>query len=230
MKLVTWNCCGAFRDKKADCLFALDPDIAIIQECSEKDAQHEHDLSYSSHWFGDPRQKGLALFHKSEWAITSLGYPSHKWVAAFKVAGPKNFTLVAVWSCPYGKAPQRYVRLIREALAASPHWFENGPAIVAGDFNSNCQWDRPKDRHHASVVEGLAQLNLISAYHWFAAEKQGEESKKTFYQYRHLNRPYHIDYIFMPEVWIPQLKCVEVGTHSEWRSHSDHCPILLHIE
>ena len=32
MKLITWNCQGAFR-KKAEIILTLNPDILVIQEC-----------------------------------------------------------------------------------------------------------------------------------------------------------------------------------------------------
>jgi hypothetical protein len=65
MRIVTWNCQGGFRHK-ADKIAALQPDIAIIQECEAPDRLPAHDAGWSQRplcWHGDnPRGKGVAVF------------------------------------------------------------------------------------------------------------------------------------------------------------------------
>ncbi len=63
MKLVTWDCNGGFISKeKNKALFALDPDIAVVQECSKRDAETVAGETYRALWFGNQKQsRGLAI-------------------------------------------------------------------------------------------------------------------------------------------------------------------------
>ena len=69
MKLVTWNCQGAFR-KKADFILALQPDILVIQECELPDK-----LKFSPttpkpndmYWYSDGGKKGVGIFSYSNY-------------------------------------------------------------------------------------------------------------------------------------------------------------------
>lgn len=55
---------------------------------------------------------------------------------------------------------------------------------------------------------------LISAYHAHHREAQGAETRPTYYFYRHQDKPFHIDYVFVPKAW--KLRSVEVGSFREW--------------
>ena len=46
------------------------------------------------------------------------------------------------------------------------------------------------------------------------------------YPWHHKNRPYHIDYVFLPQHWTTQIQRVEVGSHAAWSKLSDHVPPL----
>lgn len=105
-------------------------------------------------------------------------------------------------------------------------WFGNAlPVVAAGDFNSNVQWDaNRRGRNHTEVVRLLEGYGLISAYHAHHDERQGEETRPTYYFYRHQDKPFHIDYLFVPKDW--KLGSVEVGSFSEWGYLSDHVPVV----
>ena len=49
MKIVSWNCNMAYA-KKQSMIEALQPDIVILQECSEKDIQESHAPFHSLGW------------------------------------------------------------------------------------------------------------------------------------------------------------------------------------
>jgi hypothetical protein len=51
-------------------------------------------------------------------------------------------------------------------------------------------------------------------------EKQGAETRPTYYFYRHKDKPFHIDYVFVPKTW--RLGAVEFGSFQEWGNLSDH--------
>ena len=78
-------------------------------------------------------------------------------------------------------------------------------------------------------MRSLASLGLVSAYHRFFGEDQGAESRPTLYLLKKRERPYHIDYCFIPESWVPNLTSVAVGAYETWITASDHCPLVVDI-
>jgi hypothetical protein len=107
-------------------------------------------------------------------------------------------------------------------------WFTDTPVVAAGDFNSNVQWDANRPgRNHTEVVHLLEAHGAISAYHAHHGEKQGAETQPTSYLYRHQDKPFHIDYIFVPKGW--KLGSVEIGLFQEWGQLSDHVPVVVDV-
>jgi exodeoxyribonuclease III len=228
MRIVTWNCQMAFA-RKSSAFFATLPDIALIQECSAKDADAASGQGYSCLWFGSNSTKGIAVLYKPEWQIRPMAQPDHKWIVALEVKGTEAFTLIAVWSWVQVSNLQGYVSCVRNALSSHPEWFGHGPVVMAGDFNSNCRWDNLTEGGHTTLVAELAELGLVSGYHAYHREEQGAETNPTFHLYRHLDKPFHIDYIFVPNEWADRVSKCEVGRPQQWTSHSDHCPIIIDI-
>ena len=98
--------------------------------------------------------------------------------------------------------------------------------IIFGDFNSNSIWDNLHDkRNHTQVVLNLNELGFDSIYHYLKKEKQGKETMPTFFQYRHLDKPYHIDYCFAYPSLIKSFKILDIN----YLKFSDHLPILIEI-
>jgi len=232
MKIVTWNCCGKF-EKKAKHIFANLPDIAVIQECSKGSAGILADNDYLSHWRGENPNKGLGVFYRKEWEVRprprldSVSSQA-KWIVPFDVRGPESFTLIAVWACAIdGNYHAGYVGQIHKTLRHHPNWFDTGPVVMAGDFNSNAVWDRKRGAEsHSSMVVALESYGLVSAYHSSLSQQHGAEQHPTFHLYRHEDKPYHLDYIFVPLSWKSRL-CVEVGCHCDWARLSDHYPVSV---
>jgi endonuclease/exonuclease/phosphatase family metal-dependent hydrolase len=106
------------------------------------------------------------------------------------------------------------------------------PTVLLGDFNSNSIWDaeHPTDRSHSALVRYLGEMSLVSAYHSRYAEEQGHETRPTFFLYRHQQRPYHIDYCFLPTNWLGRMREVTVGKHRAWAAKSDHMPLTVEID
>ncbi len=234
MRIVTWNCRGAFakeRDvfgRKSDELFALDADIAIIQECSKKDADSLRIEGSSPLWYGNLNgTKGVAIFYKSQWRLSLFAPIDHTYLIPLEVSGPENFKLIAVWTVIAKGGVPAYVKMLRESLQAHPDWYNGGDVVMAGDFNSNCQWDKSPHYNHQSLVSSLQEHGLKSSYHLHHSQEQGSETKQTFRSTRKTN--HHIDYIFVPHEWIERLNHFEVGTFDQWLRHSDHCPLIIDI-
>jgi exonuclease III len=235
MKIITWNCAGRFAET-ASFLFAENPDIAIIQECLKSTVSSVKPEGYEALWFGDERAKGIAVFCRTPFEISQIVSPTHKWVIPIQVTGPETFTLVAVWSCPPEKGNQRYVKLLRNALDENRHLLIEGQVVVAGDFNSNSQWDLPNSRNHENLVADLERLGLESVYHCRSQLTQGKEISYTFLQYWKKEQrtheqwshgaTFHIDYIFVSRGWLSRIHHFEIGDCVRWGSLSDHLPLI----
>jgi exodeoxyribonuclease III len=65
LRIVTWNC-GMALARKAPSLLALNPDIAVVQECSKKSVDDLHSHGLCGLWFGANPSKGLAVFCSKE--------------------------------------------------------------------------------------------------------------------------------------------------------------------
>jgi hypothetical protein len=101
MKLTTWNCARGF-EKKKDMFFSIDPDIAVIQECSKGSTESTPFNGYGATWVGLNQNIGMGVFYKkASWTVRRLEDVTHgiQWVVPFKVTGPENFILVAIWAC-----------------------------------------------------------------------------------------------------------------------------------
>lgn len=134
--------------------------------------------------------------------------------------------MLAVWS--KANRPHPYVEGIVRGIEIYRDMIEGFPAVVMGEFNSNAIWDasHPADRSHTALVARLEGLGLVSSYHHFHAELHGRENRPTYYFQWKQERPFHIDYCFVPATWAAKLKRVEVGGFDGWNRYSDHRPLL----
>lgn len=235
MKIVTWNCNGAFR-KKFENLFDYRADLYIIQECENPiESKHNDYQNWAENyiWIGDSKNKGLGVFAKPEIKLEKLD-----WINNFKNHSVKHFLpckindefdLLAVWthrnnSPNFGYIGQlwKYIQVNKDKL--------NG-ILIAGDFNSNSIWDQ-WDRwwNHSDVINELKELGIESVYHYLTKEQQGKETIPTLYYQRKLSRPYHIDYIFGAKIFIERTKKFQIGDANKWLKFSDHMPIFYEIE
>jgi hypothetical protein len=226
VRLVAWNCCTGPLDRKLAALKALDPDIAVIPECPRLPASRG-----TTFWLGANPRKGLGVLARKPWRIAraTTRHDLPRYVQPLRISGPESFLLWAVWACHHGT--DRYVRGVHRAVEACSRLLQTGPTVMLGDFNSNAIWDgeHPKERGHSALVRKLQSLGLTSAYHAHYGERQGCETRPTFFEYRHLHRPYHIDYCFLPHAWTARIAAVSVGRHSEWAGSSDHMPIIVDL-
>ena len=108
--------------------------------------------------------------------------------------------------------------------------------MIAGDLNSNTIWDRPGWRiNHSTKVKILEEsFGLVSAYHAIRGEAHGKESEPTLYwRDRTKDGPtYHIDYVFMPSLWIGKVRELSIGTFEAWCGSglSDHVPVVVDVD
>jgi endonuclease/exonuclease/phosphatase family metal-dependent hydrolase len=144
------------------------------------------------------------------------------------VGARSELHLLAVWAMGHKDPKLSYVGQLALAITRYREFISAKATVIVGDFNSNKQWDRkPRVGNHSWVVEALEQQGLVSVYHAWSGEAQGEESAKTLYMYRKRDRVYHIDYCFVPQAWIERLHSFCVGDYPVWSDLSDHMPLLV---
>ena len=233
MKLITWNCQGAFR-KKADHILAFHPDILVVQECEDPD-KYGYNLNNKKpdfqYWYGDNRHKGICVLSFSEYKFELLpGFnPEFRYILPFRVTGKGlSFTLMAIWAM--SNKENYEARYIGQVWLAINYYSEllRETTILVGDFNSNKIWDyKARVGDHSDVVKKLADNNIQSIYHLHFGVEQGKELHPTFYMQRKRNRQYHIDYCFASSDLIDKVQNVEIGIYENWIAYSDHSPMII---
>lgn len=236
MKLITWNCQGAFR-KKAEVILTYQPDILVIQECEHPDKLKFNPIIPKPHdiyWYSDGGKKGLGLFSYSDYRFGLFPNfnPEFRYILPIKVTGKgQAFTLFAIWAM--NNKEKREARYIGQIWFAIKHYRDllGNSTILVGDFNSNKIWDY-KDRvgSHSDVVNQLANQGIHSVYHKHFNLEQGKEIHPTFFLQKNKNKPYHIDYCFTSADILSKVVKVEIGAYDNWTAYSDHTPLIVELK
>ncbi|MFZ3152423.1 endonuclease/exonuclease/phosphatase family protein [Pseudomonas sp.] len=248
MKIVTWNCNGALRNKLAHA-DALEADVLVIQECEDPARSTEAYRQWAGNylWVGDSKNKGIGVFPKNNHRVDALAWsgtysisglasaaPSHTWHSRdLKYFLPfsinEHLTALAVWTKGNDTQAFAYVGQLWKYLQIHRSELAKNNVIILGDLNSNAIWDKP-DRwwSHSDVVRELTELKLHSIYHQQTGELQGSEQQPTFFLQRNTAKPYHIDYAFVASNLLPHCQ-FEIGTRQDWLGISDHLPLTLTI-
>lgn len=126
---------------------------------------------------------------------------------------------------------KRYIGQVYTALHTYETFMRTHP-IVVGDFNWNVMWDEsPASSLCGDFTETIEILNdygLTSGYHHSNDVEFGNEPDPTFFMHKKEDRPYHIDYAFVPEVEY-SIRDYSVGTYDGWIDASDHMPITIEL-
>jgi len=235
MKIVTWNCNGALRNKFHN-LLEFEADIYIIQECENpKETHHKEYIEWAKNhlWIGSNKNKGLGIFASENLVIESLDWSNTFTDHTVKYFLPcivnNDFHLLGVWTHQNNSPNFGYIGQFWKYIQVNKHNLNK--IIIAGDFNSNTIWDQ-WDRwwNHSDVVRILQELGISSLYHKYFLEEQGKESKPTFFLHRRLQRPYHIDYVFGSREFEDALIKIEIGDTEKWMKISDHLPLICEFK
>ena len=233
MKIITWNCNMAFRNK-ADIILKYKPDILIVPECEHPDKllfNNEIPKATDVKWFGRNQNKGLAIFSycNFRFEVLDIYNDNFKIIIPIIVSGGKfDFNLFAIWANNPKDPNGQYVTQIWKAINYYDETITNRHSILIGDFNSNTIWDRPRrEGNHSTLVQRLATKGIYSVYHQHFSQTQGKEQHPTLYMYRHKDKPYHIDYCFASRDMLKYLYLVEVGDYESWIKYSDHVPVMV---
>ncbi len=246
MKIVSWNCGGALRNK-TNRIDQLSADILIIQECEDPQFKSNdyNDWAGEYLWKGNSRHKGIGVFSKNGVKIEKLDWagsfsvkgfrkqhPAHQWKTEelefflpFRVND--SFNILAVWT--KGAAVYKYIGQLWRYIQLHHEQITSSPVLIVGDLNSNKIWDKDgRWWNHTDVVSELADDGIISLYHDYYSEEQGKETRPTFYLQRNRDKAYHIDYAFASREFHNNSK-VAIGNMEDWLEVSDHMPLILDI-
>ena len=235
MKIVTWNCKGAYRKKHSRLIESFDPDIWIIQECEHPDKLKEEKGFVPPEnvvWYGDNLNRGVSIFSKPgiSLKIEETHNSNFRYIIPVKVSGKYELNLFAIWAMnDTVNKKQRYIGQVFSSLEYYKHLLNNR-TIFAGDFNWNVSF-KATGRLAGDlndVIKYLREIDIKSAYHSIYKEEFGEESQPTLYFRRKYESPFHIDYIFLSQNLCPNGN-MAVGKWADWYLLSDHMPIWLEV-
>ncbi len=229
MRIVTWNCCRGPFEKKLAALESLAPDIAVLTEATRPSEETDQVL-----WFPSGASSlGIQVRASGEYKIERIAAADlPNCVVPVRVIGPRSFNLLAIWTWP---APS-YIKAFMNGLTAYAGLLDSDETVVAGDFNGNPTFDKPGTRIKWSMAFArLQEAGLVSAYHHAHADHGhavpwGSERHATHHFLRKPDRPFHIDFCFVPQAWATKALEVHVASGPEWISLSDHFPILVTTE
>jgi len=189
------------------------------------------DCSRSVCWFDSKASKiskGLAVLAYGDYSVEP--HPAyrehHKMVVPVIVKGPTAFLLFAVWTI--GRSGE-YVIPLMDAFEEYKSLMTEKNVIWAGDFNANISLDvkyRPKKWSFQEFVDLMQKHGIESLYHLQHPNTWGQEVDHTYCHHRHANEGFHIDYVFASESLRRNGCNVEVETHAEWGTTSDHMPVI----
>jgi len=225
LRLIAWNCHhGSLSTRLAE-LAAFAPAIVFLQECRpiEKLPLTGPFLTQRVN-----AQKGIALASlNADYHLEKLKPRANRGRAVIgaTVSGPVSFTALGIWS----QGP-RYVDDVMRTLDAYRRVLRAGSTLVMGDLNSgtNLAGTRSVNKGHARILDALADLGLVSAYHAFHHFDHGQEAHPTYLHQRKPSRPWHIDFCFVPAGWV--VVGVEVLDGNEWAARSDHLPLKVDVQ
>ena len=227
MRIVSWNCNMGF-GKKRDVVMSLQPDILVLQECSARDVANT-DAPFK-HWVGSNPQKGMAIigFADYDYAVDTSYTGEWPWFLPVRIEHVP-LHILGLWACVKDRR-LRYVRVAHQAIDHYARFLSVPHVIAVGDFNSNTIWDgRYSEHSHTELVAKLGRAGLVSAYHTLRSELHGQEITPTWYMYRRLANPYHLDYAFVSQALSTSCELV-IGEPGEWLHRSDHMPLLLTLD
>ena len=222
MKIVSWNCRGKFREKY-QLVKSLEADIYVIQECEnpEKYPDQYNDFGLKFYWCGESDSKGLGIFLNPCIKAVPNNWKSYCLRNFISLRIDDKFNLVGVWAC----SPYIEEYFIYQTINIEKY---DSETVVIGDFNSNAIWDKSHGkRNHSVVVKQLEKIGLTSVYHHITGEKQGQETQKTFYLFKHIDKSYHIDHCFAN---VDRIIDYSIFETNKWLQYSDHIPIEVVLQ
>lgn len=232
MKIVSWNAGQKFREK----IKLFDPkeiDVLVIQECENTDlsADMYKAAGWDFQWIGQNKHKGLGIFVPVNSTIESLDWAITECYFFLPVKISNDLVILGVWTKGGKSKSVSYAAQLTRFLDNHIDKIDAERTILIGDLNSSFNFDKRRDKHynHTKNTDRLSKIGLKSLYHFQTKEEQGSETKSTFFMYRHPDKPYHIDYAYLPTASLENAS-IEIGCPSDWLQKSDHVPLFVYLQ
>ena len=237
IRIVTWNCCKGDRVKTDEILKKYNPDVAIFQEMIRPKTEDDDTCVWVHNSL--TKKLGMGVVSAHGWKLDLCNdYPdTYEVFAPVKVSNATHaINLLGVWTQKEGK----YVESFKQVLIDYQKFLHPLPSIIAGDFNSNPFWNSKHKKFNHTELNNTLENNfkLVSAYHAkHSSVLPGNEGVEhaTFFMYGHQDKPYHIDYCYVPKDWT--IDCARIGSYDDWcnkekinkTKKSDHCPLIVDL-
>lgn len=102
--------------------------------------------------------------------------------------------------------------------------------MVAGDFNGNPWFDKPRQKSKwADVFGRINELGSLSAYHHVTGLGYGDEGEATHHHRRNADSKFHIDFCFVPRAWCAAGVKAAVAQGEPWVAIGDHFPVVVDV-
>jgi exodeoxyribonuclease III len=224
MRLATWNSeRGVARNW--DTIKGLDADVLTVQEAEPNTKGFvEGNDGWTCEWQVGRYRKGVAVLARNPYKIEGVEQPGRTFLSTI-INGPDDlrFRFVGFWAMTPNAPDDSYPSQAGNLILSIPR--DGVPTVVAGDFNASS-----RNAHHLTNVAMLSSRSIVSAYHAFhGIEHTDPWEHPTSYHQWNRDRPFHMDYIFVPSQW--PLQAVEVGTFEDYAAMklSDHVPIIVTV-
>jgi endonuclease/exonuclease/phosphatase family metal-dependent hydrolase len=222
MRLGTWNCQTGL-DSHWGAVETLDADVLVVQECGEGTREQAAEHGLSCEYQAGGWHKGLAVLVRSPYVVEEREPSDLPFLISTVISGPERFRFVGFWAMTPGFAGYSYPRQATKLIEQLPD--DGLGTVVAGDFNAS------KSAQHLANVRRLNDRGLVSAYHSrYHVEHSALEDQPTSYFQWQESRPFHMDFVFVPEAWTVQ--SVDVGTFDDYSRSgglSEHVPVIVTI-
>ncbi len=232
VKLATWNCLGKL-DTKPPHLLDVGVDVAVLCEAKSPASWPTTPDGRGVTALSRPVQGGgwkeLVVVACEPWAVTlhEAADAAPHWTLPVRVSGPTSFTLVALHTARF-PGSRSYEEEIDRAVDWTEAASDEGPVVLAGDFNSPIEISQ---KQYDVVARRLEDRGLVDVYRAARGLGQGEPPiEATYYHHRRRELGFHIDHIWLPAPWADGAK-VDVGDFDTWiaSGQSDHVPVIAHL-
>ena len=227
LRIVTWNCHSGSAAKRLAELADYDPHVVFLQECTAVDSEPTSCAVSRRTITG---RKGIALLapaNSCRCVARKTRDGCGRAVIAAQVLTPVRFRAIGIWA----RGPH-YAQDVVRTLQAHRGELRRSPTVVIGDFNSGTRLGdrRSLSRNHHRILDAFATVGMVSAYHAFHRIEPGAEQHATYFHQFNESLPWHIDFCFVPLGWTSHLVDVVVINSRQWKTRSDHRPLLVELE
>ena len=222
MRVATWNCQTGL-STNWDTIERLDADLVAIQECRDGTLEEAEEHGWACEFQAGGYGKGIATLTRAPYVVEDRERTETFLISTIVSNGDDRIRFVNFWAMSPKLTGYSYTRQATLLIESLPD--DGIPTIVAGDFNAS------KSRAHLHNVRRLNERGLVSAYHRrYEREHAEPEDDPTSYHLWREDRPFHMDFIFVPQDW--PIEGVDVGSYEDYclTKLSDHMPVVVTLE